>query len=114
MKKKLLIGLLTVAACFSLGSTSFASPAAAAAPDSQAAITQGVTKNAVISRLTLKVGESRYLTGSSFWISGDQGDNNPIYLNVDGLVVGLKPGVALVVADLPDGSGQIEYYITVR
>ncbi|MGZ0042059.1 hypothetical protein [Paenibacillus ottowii] len=115
MKKKLLIGLLTVAACFSLGSTSFADSAVTTSPKSTPSTASHViTPSATYtSEINIKVGESRNLSGSGFWISGDQGDNSPIYLDRNGLVIGLKPGYALVVADLPDGD-LIQYSITVK
>ncbi|MFW9331763.1 hypothetical protein ACN6AX_00840 [Paenibacillus polymyxa] len=114
MKKKLLIGLLTVAACFSLGSTSFADSAVTTSPKATPSTASHViTPSAYRSDIDIRVGQQITLSGKHFWISGDQGDNNPIYLSSGGIVVGLKKGDALVVAELENGE-LIEYYIHVK
>ncbi|MEK3788728.1 MULTISPECIES: hypothetical protein [Paenibacillus] len=116
MKKKILVGLLSAAACFSLGSTPFADTAAAASAGPQ--ITSSVDSRVITpsstyhSYLTLSVGESRNLSGSGFWIASAP-PYDQIYLNSQGLVIGLKPGVVTVMADLPGGD-KIAYYITVK
>ncbi|WP_025681075.1 hypothetical protein [Paenibacillus massiliensis] len=115
MKKKLLVGVLAAATCFSLGSTSFANTAAASESPQ---ITSSVDSRVVTpsstyhSYLTLNVGESRNLSGSGFWIASAP-PYDQIYLNSQGLVIGLKPGVVTVMADLPGGD-KIAYYITVK
>lgn len=114
MKKKLLIGLLSVAACFSLGSTSFAdSGKAVTAAAASSAVSQVITAgNHYSTSITIKVGQSFQLTGSGFWITG-QLPSGTIYLNSQGLVIGLKAGTAGVMADLPNGD-TITYYFTVQ
>ncbi|PYE49857.1 hypothetical protein HUB98_09040 [Paenibacillus barcinonensis] len=116
MSKKLLLGIVSIAACFSLGSTSFAdaSIVPTSSQVSQSMTSQVSAMNDVIIEITLRVGESRNLSGSNFSISGDQGNNSPIYLDRNGFVLGLKAGEAVVVADLPGGVGRVFYYIHIR
>lgn len=113
MKKKLLLGLLSLTACFSLGSTSFAdSSTVVNSNPAMTAIKQDVTAHGnYYAEITIKVGESINLTGSGFFISSAP-PYDSIYLNRQGLVIGLKPGSVAVVADLPGGD-TIMYYITV-
>lgn len=115
MKKKLLVGLLSAAACFSLGSTPFTDTAAAASAGPQGApsldsriITPSATYSSYV---TLSVGQSKNLSGSGFWIASAP-PYDQIYLNSQGLVIGLKTGSVTVLADLPGGD-KIAYYITV-
>ncbi|WP_366294439.1 hypothetical protein [Paenibacillus sp. AN1007] len=116
MSKKLLLGIVSIAACFSLGSTSFADTSLVpTSPQISQSVTSQVNAMDKINvEITLRVGESRNLSGSNFWISGDQGNNSPIYLDRNGFVLGLKVGDAVVVADLPGGAGSVLYYIHVR
>ncbi|KJD46698.1 hypothetical protein [Paenibacillus terrae] len=112
MKKKLMIGLLTVVACFTLGSTSFAASASTPSPNTAPAETSNVITPAdqYVVPINLRVGETITVAGSNFWISGDYGG---IYLDQQGLIIALKPGVCTVVADLPNGD-TILYGVTVK
>ncbi|RPE03314.1 hypothetical protein [Paenibacillus polymyxa] len=112
MKKKIMIGLLTVVACFTLGSTSFAASTTIPNPSTDPSGTSNVITptDSYVVPIHLKVGETRTLAGSNFWISGDDGS---IYLDQQGLVIALKPGVCTVVADLPSGD-TISYTVYVN
>ncbi|UPK45334.1 hypothetical protein [Paenibacillus pabuli] len=111
MKKKLITGLLTVVACFTVGSTSFAASAATPSPTTLAETSNVITLADQISvPISLRVGESITVAGSNFWISGDYGG---IYLNQQGLIIGLSPGVCTVVGYLPNGD-TVLYTVTVR
>ncbi|MGV2883452.1 hypothetical protein [Paenibacillus taichungensis] len=112
MKKKLITGLLTVVACFTVGSTSFAATATPPSPSTTSAETSNVITLAdqISVPISLRVGESITVAGSNFWISGDYGG---IYLNQQGLIIGLSPGVCTVVGYLPNGD-TVLYTVTVR
>ncbi|MEC0128608.1 hypothetical protein [Paenibacillus pabuli] len=111
MKKKLITGLLTVVACFTVGSTSFAA-STTSVPNTTLPETSNVITLAdqISVPISLRVGESITVAGSNFWISGDYGG---IYLNQQGLIIGLSPGVCTVVGDLPNGD-TVLYTVTVR
>jgi len=114
LKKKLLVGLLSLTACFSLGSTSFANSSTAVNENPAMNVFNKAVpaKDNYYTEITIKVGESINLTGSGFFISSAP-PYDAIYLNRQGLVIGLKPGSVAVVADLPGGD-TIMYYITVK
>ncbi|MNW58716.1 hypothetical protein MF628_000797 [Paenibacillus polymyxa] len=112
MKKKIMVGLLTVVACFTLGSTSFAASTTVPSPSTDPSGTSNVITptDDIVVPIDLNVGEKRYLGGSNFWVSGD---DSSIYLDQQGLVIGIKKGICTVVADLPSGD-TIIYRINVK
>ncbi|CQR55256.1 hypothetical protein [Paenibacillus riograndensis] len=117
MKKKLLVGLLTIAACFSIGSTSFASSASTTSPISTPATTS-VSANQEVTPLAggyreeiihMKSGYGRYLAGYNFQLIFNDG---AIEFYEDGFVIAVKYGAAGIFAD--DGNGNtISYTILV-
>lgn len=107
MKKKILVGLLTVATCFSLGSTSFASSASAASlpeANQSSQITPLADYSAVIN---MKVGERTWATGYSFVIVSTDGAAILEPYNQDAFYA-LRPGITVIRADF--GNGNWMYY----
>jgi hypothetical protein len=109
MKKKILLGLLTVATCFSLGSTSFASTTSATSlPDTnQSQITPFQDFSTVIN---LVVGDRTWVTGYSFVIVSTDGAAILEPYNEDAIYA-LKPGITVIRADF--GNGNWMYYSVV-
>ncbi|MEK3671020.1 hypothetical protein [Paenibacillus sp. FSL R10-2771] len=110
MKRKLLIGLLTIAACFTVGSTSFA----AEAPSSTLSSSTSISPNAVIKPIDetqaivrMQVGETIWLTGYNFWYINYDGSIEII--PAEGQFTALHPGTSTVAADF--GNGITFYYI---
>ncbi|NOU79379.1 hypothetical protein GC101_10860 [Paenibacillus sp. LMG 31459] len=112
MKKKSLVGLFTISACFTLGSTSFAAVASTPvnttfAPSISQVSPQSIHGEAVI---RLKVGERIMVSGWNFNVlfnyTGSLG-----YVIQDGVYewVGVQPGVAVVTCNLPN---DVEMYYT--
>ncbi len=110
MKKKLLVGLLTVAACFSLGSTSFA--ATTTISSSSPSISETVSPAAwdYVRDVSLNVGDSIYMSGYDFWYLVYDGS---ISVTQDGLFTALSPGYSVVAADMGNDNRMI-YKITVH
>ncbi|KHL95197.1 hypothetical protein QW71_14475 [Paenibacillus sp. IHB B 3415] len=110
MKRKLLVGLLTIAACFTVGSTSFA----AEAPSSTLSSSTSISPNAVIKPIDetqaivrMQVGETIWLTGYNFWYINYDGSIEII--PAEGKFTALHPGTSTVAADF--GNGITFYYI---
>lgn len=107
MKKKLLVGLFTVAACFSLGSTSFASSTTSSVPDSSLTKNQVATSGEYYQAIiNLNVGDGMWVSGSNFYYVHTDGS---IEVRQDGLITALSPGASTVAADF--GNGNTMYYI---
>ncbi|WP_339314648.1 hypothetical protein [Paenibacillus sp. FSL R10-2734] len=110
MKKKLLAGLLTVSACFSIGSTSFASSVTpsqvAKVSESEASI---ITPSSIFeATIKMKVGESIYVTGYSFWFVHD---GHAVDYTQEGLFVALNPGTSIIAANF--GNGNTMHYTVI-
>jgi hypothetical protein len=109
MKKKILAGLLTVSACFSIGSTSFASSATSITTSPQpSAITQEVTTtgNLYQAIIHMKVGEVIFVSGSNLQLISTDG---AIELRPDeSKITALQPGASAVMADF--GNGDVMIY----
>ncbi|MCE3200450.1 hypothetical protein [Paenibacillus sonchi] len=113
MKKKVVVGLLTVAACFSLGSTSFASSIPTTqVPNSSLSETSGViTPNDFNAQVFMKVGDERWFGGSNFRVIYNP--DSAVEVHEDGLFIARNPGHALVAADY-NGIDVILYSIYVQ
>ncbi|MEK4047565.1 hypothetical protein NSU18_28565 [Paenibacillus sp. FSL H8-0048] len=100
MKKKLLVGLLTVTACFALGSTSFAATASIQTPDLPAVSTlnkvtpQDVSAKASFEQIIVHMnsGYWKYLPGSLELIFND----GAIVLYEDGWVQAVQYGASTI------------------
>ncbi|MEK4993259.1 hypothetical protein [Paenibacillus sp. FSL H7-0918] len=98
MKKKILAGLLTVSACFTLGSTSFAASAPTTTPDStpvsNVATSQEITAKGTYTEVNIEMqsGTWRYIPGNLQLVSND----GAIELYEDGWVRAVKYGWACV------------------
>ncbi|MNB94367.1 hypothetical protein D3C75_415180 [compost metagenome] len=106
MKKKLLVGLLTVSACFALSSTSFAANAPTTTSSfSSSNISQVVTPLDFEANISVNVGETIWVTGYDFWVV-----RNPenVLVTQDGSITGLQHGVSVVAADF--GNDQVMFY----
>lgn len=111
MKRKILVGLLSVAACFSLGSTSFASSISAnQVTTSSISESSQLSTNAVFqATINLKAGEMVYVTGYSFWYVYN--DDYCVDFSQAGLIVGSRPGTSIIGADF--GNGNVMHYTVV-
>jgi ABC-type glycerol-3-phosphate transport system substrate-binding protein len=101
MKKKILAGLLTVSACFALGSTSFAADTTISTPSSpQAETSQVITPYAFYEKdIYLKVGDfgSEY-SGITWNVIYNDGSTN---VGTDRFVVTpVEPGLTVVSAEM--------------
>nr|WP_145402268.1 hypothetical protein [Paenibacillus xylanexedens] len=110
MKKKLLIGLLTVATCFSVGSTSFASDnsTTSQASFSPSPVIQPYQDFGAV--INLNVGQRTWATGYSFQIITTDGSVIIEPYN-DYAFYALRPGVTVIRADF--GNGNWMYYSVV-
>jgi hypothetical protein len=106
MKKKLLAGLLTVSACFALGSTSFAATAPTTTPDPIPV--SNVTSGSSFQTVTIKMtsGEQRYIPGVLRELVYNDG---AITLYENGWVWALQYGAANIYSY--DASGNITSFI---
>ncbi|WP_238655889.1 hypothetical protein [Paenibacillus piscarius] len=100
MKKKILVGLLTVSACFALGSTSFAATAPTKAPDLSSVATvskataQDVNAKASFEQIIVHMnsGYWKYLPGTLELIFND----GAIVLYEDGWVQAVQYGASTI------------------
>lgn len=110
MKKKILIGLLTVATCFSLGSTSFASSISSTSLSDTAQSSQITPLSDYSAVLNLVVGQRTWVTGYSFVIVSTDGAAILEPYNQDAIYA-LRPGITVIRADF--GNGNWMYYSVV-
>ncbi|MEK5397435.1 hypothetical protein [Paenibacillus sp. FSL K6-2859] len=110
MKKKILAGLLTVSACFALGSTSFAASAPTTNPNStpvsNVATSQEITAKGTFEQVIVHLdsGYWKYLPGFLELVFNDGG----IVLYQDGWVEAVQYGAATIKST--DEYGNITYY----
>lgn len=105
MKKKFLIGLLTLSACFTLGSTSFAATAPTTTPDPTPTFsaTSGPTFEQII--IYMDSGEQRYIPGVLRELIYNDG---AIILHENGWVSAIQYGAANIFAY--DAGGNIKSF----
>jgi hypothetical protein len=113
MKKKLFVGLLTVSACLTIGSTSFASgiPTTQVPNFSQSETSNLITVNDFTAQVFMKVGDERWFGGSDFRVI-----YNPdfsVEVHEDGLFIARNPGHAFVAANW-NGIDEVLYSVYVE
>jgi hypothetical protein len=111
MKKKILAGLLTVSACFTLGSTSFANSVSTTTLNNSELRSPITTLDQYSAVIKLVPGQTVWLTGYDFWYESSDGCVE-VY-PAEGRFVALKPGVSVVIADFGNGN-TMAYTIVVR
>ncbi|WP_179032883.1 hypothetical protein [Paenibacillus kribbensis] len=100
MKKKILIGMLTIVACLSFSSASFASNDSTSLSNKTSKITPNADYSGVIN---LKVGQRTWATGYSFQIVST---NGAVILEPenDWSFYALRPGITVIKADFGNGN----------
>lgn len=111
MKKKIMLGILTIVSCFSLGSTSFAAtvPTDQNASSAISAVTTGLPGSYEERIIHMKSGESRVLFGDYFYLAQNDGAIN---FWDDGFITAVQYGVAYIDA-YDTRSNHIVYIILV-